>query len=148
VPNKEQKNSYNTVEKRYRNNLNSKTAALQKVVPSLREAPSQEQVGDDAKDAEDESTYKYRIAVILAQAIKYIAHLEGSTERLSSEIFVLKAQEIAFKKQLVRLGAIVVGSIECSQTPTGETLETIQESAFLGMILHCSDGILTKDRLC
>jgi hypothetical protein len=147
-PTKKQKSSHNAIEKRYRNNLNGKIAALQKVVPGLREASSHKQIGNDAKDTKDEPIYKYRKAAILGQAIEYIAYLEGSTERLGRETFVLNAQVIAFKKQLVNLDAIVAGRVECSQIPTGETLKTIQKSTGLGVILYYSNGILTKDRLC
>jgi hypothetical protein len=126
---RKQRSSHNAIEKRYRNNLNSKIVALQKVIPSLQEAPSHEQVGDDAKYTKDKPTHKYRKAAILAQAIEYIAYLEGSTERLSRETSILKAQVIAFKKQLVKLDSIAEGSIEYSQVPTGEILKTIQKSA-------------------
>lgn len=126
---KKQKSSHNAIERRYRNNLNGKIAALQKVVPSLQGAPSHGQVGDDTKSRKGEPTHKYRKAAILSQAIEYIAYLEESTERLGREKRVLTAQVVAFKKQLVKLDAIVVGSTECSQIPTGEILKSIQKSA-------------------
>ena len=120
---KKQKKLHCAVEKRYRNNLNSKIAALQQTVPSLREPRKGEQGGEDAKESEGDSLYKHRKAVIITQAIEYISHLEGSTQRLSSEAVVLKAQLIAFKKQL----AIMVGKTASSRTLIAEMLGTIQD---------------------
>ena len=133
---KNQKSSHNAIEKRYRNNLNSKMAALQKVIPSLQEATSQGQVGDESKDTKEESTYTYRKAAILTQAIEYIAYLEESTEQLGRETSALRGQVVDFKKQLAKLDTILVGSVESSQISTGETLKSVQKSAWRGMILR------------
>ncbi|PVH68297.1 hypothetical protein DL98DRAFT_522848 [Cadophora sp. DSE1049] len=84
---KGQKNSHNLIEKRYRNNLNSKINALRDSIPSLC-STSKEEEGEDAIDSdccEMRKAQKCNKGTILDKAIQYIAELEKEVQRLSKE---------------------------------------------------------------
>jgi len=103
---KRQNNSHNLIEKRYRNNLNSKINALRDSIPSLCSTVKEEE-GEDAMDSDagDERRKAQRCnkvnksinissivplltrsqGIILDKAIQYIAELEKEVQRLSKE---------------------------------------------------------------
>ncbi|KAN0089945.1 hypothetical protein V8E51_018524 [Hyaloscypha variabilis] len=70
--------AHNLIEKRYRNNLNTKINTLRDTLPSLRSAAE----GDGA---ERRPAQKCNKGVILDTAIQYIAELERDVGRLSKE---------------------------------------------------------------
>lgn len=84
---KRQNNSHNLIEKRYRNNLNSKINTLRDCIPSLCSAVNEEE-GEDAMDSdagERRKVQKCNKGIILDKAIQYIAELEREVQRLSKE---------------------------------------------------------------
>lgn len=84
---KRQKNSHNLIEKRYRNNLNSKINALRDSIPSFRFAGKEEE-GEDAMDSdagERRKAQKCNKGIILDKAIQCIAELEKEVQRLQRE---------------------------------------------------------------
>jgi len=89
------------IEKRYRNNLNDKIAALRDAVPSLRVAAYKLEHGhlpDDAELDEDLAeelgglvpAQKLNKATILSKAAEYIMHLERRNKELADENAQLK----------------------------------------------------------
>ncbi|RDL32397.1 Uncharacterized protein BP5553_08853 [Venustampulla echinocandica] len=85
---KRQNSSHNLIEKRYRNNLNSKINALRDSIPSLRFAGKEEEEGEDAMDSdagERRKAQKCNKGIILDKAIQYIAELEKEARRLRNE---------------------------------------------------------------
>ncbi|KAH9204967.1 helix-loop-helix DNA-binding domain-containing protein [Leptodontidium sp. 2 PMI_412] len=84
---KGQKNSHNLIEKRYRNNLNSKINTLRECIPSLC-STVKEGEGEDAMDSDSSEMRKApkcNKGTILDKAIHYIAELEKEVQRLSKE---------------------------------------------------------------
>lgn len=84
---KRQNNSHNLIEKRYRNNLNSKISALRDCIPSLCSTVKEEE-GEDAMDSdsgERRRAQKCNKGKVLEKAIQYIAELERDVQRLSKE---------------------------------------------------------------
>jgi hypothetical protein len=89
------------IEKRYRNNLNDKIAALRDAVPSLRVAAYRLENGQTPEDAELEDdvtselgglapAQKLNKATILSKAAEYILHLERKNKELADENALLK----------------------------------------------------------
>lgn len=89
------------IEKRYRNNLNDKIAALRDAVPSLRVAAYRLEHGQTPEDVEvDEDladelgglapAQKLNKATILSKAAEYIMHLERMNKELADENAMLK----------------------------------------------------------
>jgi hypothetical protein len=76
---------------------------------------------------------KYGKAAILTRALEYIKHLETTTQRLGSEVDVLKTRVGAFEK-LAMSGSIVLNAKVGPQSGLvrvkSETLETIQAGTF------------------
>lgn len=90
--------AHNVVEKRYRNNLNNKIAALRDSVPSLRTAAKEN--CSDRESAESDlggqnEPKRFNKATILSKAIEYISQLEKRTESLSKENAVLRSRAAA-----------------------------------------------------
>ncbi|KEZ43200.1 Uncharacterized protein SAPIO_CDS4873 [Scedosporium apiospermum] len=95
------KTAHNMIEKRYRNNLNDKIAALRDAVPSLRVAAYRLENGQTPEDAELEDdvtselgglapAQKLNKATILSKAAEYILHLERKNKELADENALLK----------------------------------------------------------
>jgi Domain of unknown function (DUF2014)/Helix-loop-helix DNA-binding domain len=83
----DKKKIHNVVEKRYRQNINDKIAALRDSVPALR-AMSQGGIGSDAENDDTESqsvSHKLNKATVLSMATDYIKHLERRCGRLSEQ---------------------------------------------------------------
>lgn len=132
------KRGHNAIEKRYRTNLNEKINCLRQGVPSLCKTPTSESVpsatadredGDDSENEEADSK-KYGKAAILTRALEYIQHLETTTQRLGSEVMVLKTRVGAFEK-LAMSGSVLMnpgpGAQMAQQLAVKcETLESIQ----------------------
>lgn len=79
--------SHNLIEKRYRNNLNSKIMSLGARIPSLR-AKHENKDGEDATDSDtgdSRKAKKWNKGVILEKALTYIAELEKEKEELAKE---------------------------------------------------------------
>jgi len=80
-------NSHNLIEKRYRNNLNTKINTLRDCIPSLRSPTIKED--EEAEDGMDSDTgkqaQKCNKGIILDKAIQYIAELENQVEKVSKE---------------------------------------------------------------
>ncbi|KAF1815244.1 hypothetical protein P152DRAFT_447478 [Eremomyces bilateralis CBS 781.70] len=89
------KTAHNMIEKRYRNNLNDKIAALRDSVPSLR-VMSRTNDSKDEDETEDleglTPAHKLNKATVLSKATEYIRHLEKSNKRLSDEMATLRAR--------------------------------------------------------
>lgn len=130
------KRGHNAIEKRYRTNLNDKINCLRQGIPSIsRRSSSDAKSDDEAEDSEAEGMdsktgqQKYGKAAILTRALEYIKHLETTTQRLGSEVDVLKTRVGAFEK-LAMSGSIVLNGKVGPQSGLvrmkSETLETIQ----------------------
>jgi small-conductance mechanosensitive channel len=79
------KSTHNMVEKRYRNNLNSKITTLSQCIPNLY----------DSKESKANNK-----ATILRKSIEYIAELEQDNKKLTVESTALRAKIIAFERVL------------------------------------------------
>ncbi|KKA31064.1 hypothetical protein TD95_002562 [Thielaviopsis punctulata] len=99
------KTTHNMIEKRYRNNLNDKIAALRDAIPAMRvmvqRLESQAVSGGEPGSVEDEDeedldglapANKVNKATILSKATEYIAHLEAKNRALAAENSELKSK--------------------------------------------------------
>jgi hypothetical protein len=108
------KTTHNMIEKRYRNNLNDKIAALRDSVPALRvmvhrlEASHEGEEGDEGgmsfgiSPERDElggitPAHKLNKATILGKATEYILHLERRNQNLAKENAALKSRVEGFE---------------------------------------------------
>jgi hypothetical protein len=134
------KRGHNAIEKRYRTNLNDKINCLREGIPSLsRQSISDAKSDEEGEDSDIEmdpktAQQKYGKAAILTRALEYIKHLENTTQRLGSEVDVLKTRVGAFEK-LAMSGSIVLNGkglgVQTAMDPVkSETLETIQAGTF------------------
>jgi hypothetical protein len=94
------KNSHNLIEKRYRNNINSKIQTLRDCIPSFRSKNE-----DESEDGESEGKVKCNKGIILEKAIQYIAELEREVERLEKENKGLEAVITGCMPRYLGLGA-------------------------------------------
>ncbi|KAL2119706.1 hypothetical protein VTJ04DRAFT_6667 [Mycothermus thermophilus] len=103
------KTAHNMIEKRYRNNLNEKIAALRDSVPSLRIMCKSARGEDTTEDREElhglTPAHKLNKATVLSKATEYIRHLEKRNNRLLEENRNMMARISAFEK-LFMAGAI------------------------------------------
>ncbi|KAF8859019.1 hypothetical protein BDZ45DRAFT_802031 [Acephala macrosclerotiorum] len=131
------KTGHNAIEKRYRTNLNEKIDCLRQSVPAFprRSSNSEDNDGeeeDEDMDGEDSKIgrQKYGKAAILTRALEYIKHLENTTQRLGSEVDLLKNRVGAFEKLAMngsmalgdRVGLVASGILVVKS----ETLESIR----------------------
>ena len=134
------KRGHNAIEKRYRTNLNDKINCLREGIPSLsRQSISDAKSDEEGEDSDIEmdaktAQQKYGKAAILTRALEYIKHLENTTQRLGSEVDVLKTRVGAFEK-LAMSGSIVLNGkglgVQTTMDPVkSKTLETIQAGTF------------------
>jgi len=79
---------HNIIEKRYRNNLNSKITTLRDCVPCLRNAKD----GAEGALGEEIVPQKINKATILSKAIEYISQLEKKNEKLAQKVASLEAK--------------------------------------------------------
>lgn len=96
------KTSHNMIEKRYRNNLNDKIAALRDAVPSLR-IMSKSAKGEDTTEDRQElhgltPAHKLNKATVLSKATEYIRHLEKRYGKLQEENQGMRERIAAFEK--------------------------------------------------
>jgi len=131
------KRGHNAIEKRYRTNLNDKINCLRQGVPALcRTSSSDSKSGDEGENSDGEGLDsktgqpRYGKAAILTRALEYIKHLETTTQRLGSEVTVLKTRVGAFEK-LAMSGSIILSNnasaaIAEPMVMKSETLLTIQ----------------------
>jgi hypothetical protein len=87
---KSKKAAHNTVEKRYRQNLNSKIAELRDSIPALRTCPSNDAEGGSDSDSNPGAGQNLRKGQILSHATDYIRQLEEGAKRLRRENEALK----------------------------------------------------------
>jgi hypothetical protein len=96
------KTSHNMIEKRYRNNLNDKIAALRDSVPSLRIMSKSARGEDTTEDREElhglTPAHKLNKATVLSKATEYIRHMEKRYNRLVEENNTMRARIAAFEK--------------------------------------------------
>jgi hypothetical protein len=105
------KRGHNAIEKRYRTNLNQKINELRAGVPSLCKTfnnninnNNNDDEGDEEQDSDADGgdskagQQKYGKAAILTRALEYIKHLEMTTQKLGTELVVLKTRIGAFEK--------------------------------------------------
>ena len=96
------KTAHNMIEKRYRNNLNDKIAALRDSVPSLRVMSRVNGNGEEEDDPEDleglTPAHKLNKATVLSKATEYIRHLEKRNKRLQDEVVALKSRVDSYEK--------------------------------------------------
>ncbi len=116
------KQSHNTIEKRYRINLNDKIDILRRSIPKFHDAPRRITDGDDDAEPGSPSAYKSGKAAVLTGAVEYISQLESSTKRLATETAALKARLAAFEK-LAMAGSIFSGVSAGPDTPASEIPE-------------------------
>jgi hypothetical protein len=111
------KTTHNMIEKRYRNNLNDKIAALRDSVPALRVMvhrldPSQEgEDGDEEGLGQEQGdlggiapAHKLNKATILGKATEYILHLERRNENLAKENAALRSRVEGFEMLVMSRG--------------------------------------------
>ncbi|KAI9767801.1 MAG: hypothetical protein M1840_005482 [Geoglossum simile] len=116
------KTAHNMIEKRYRNNLNDKIAALRDSVPSLRvmsRGPhgNGEDDDDDNEDLEGLTpAHKLNKATVLAKATEYIRHLEKRNKKLADENEGLKGRLNTFEI-LAAAGTSGMGGVMGSMAP-------------------------------
>jgi hypothetical protein len=119
------KQSHNTIEKRYRINLNDKIDLLRHSIPKFHNMQSTLTEGDEGETSHEPgspSAYKAGKAAVLIGAVEYISQLENSTKRLGAETAALKVRLAAFEKLAVA-GSIFSGEGMCPDTPVSEVLE-------------------------
>jgi len=92
------KASHNKVERKYRENLNSKFELLRKAVPLAKTAPDGKVLSDGADVEELAKTQKPRKAEILASATAYMKQMEDSNRLLREEVESLKARNQELEK--------------------------------------------------
>lgn len=98
------KTAHNMIEKRYRNNLNDKIAALRDSVPSLRimSRANGTEEDDDPEDLEGLTpAHKLNKATVLSKATEYIRHLEKRNKRMQDEIAALKGRVDSYEKMAI-----------------------------------------------
>ncbi|KAH8772399.1 helix-loop-helix DNA-binding domain-containing protein [Hyaloscypha finlandica] len=107
VPCSKHKNSHNLIEKKYRNNLNSKIQTLRDSIPSLRSArrEDEDEDGMDSDAAGSRTVQKCNKGTILEKAIEYIAQLEKEIESLSKENSGLQLMVKGYTPHYLALGA-------------------------------------------
>jgi Domain of unknown function (DUF2014)/Helix-loop-helix DNA-binding domain len=116
------KTAHNMIEKRYRNNLNDKIAALRDSVPSLRVMSrgshgNGEEDDDDNEDLEGLTpAHKLNKATVLAKATEYIRHLEKRNKKLADENEGLKGRLNTFEI-LAAAGTSGMGGVMGSMAP-------------------------------
>ncbi|APA06875.1 hypothetical protein sscle_02g016450 [Sclerotinia sclerotiorum 1980 UF-70] len=114
------KTAHNMIEKRYRNNLNDKIAALRDSVPSLRimQKSARGEVTADDRDELQGLTpaHKLNKATVLSKATEYIRHLEKRNSRLQDENNQMKTRINAFEKLFVS-GSMGFGPMQQPMNP-------------------------------
>ena len=92
------KASHNQVERKYRENLNSKFELLRKAVPSTKTTSNGQALCDGADVEELAKIQKPRKAEILASATAYMKEMEDSNRLLREEVESLKARNQELEK--------------------------------------------------
>ncbi|KAG4414296.1 hypothetical protein IFR04_012542, partial [Cadophora malorum] len=130
VPCQSRKRGHNAIEKKYRTNLNEKIESLREGVPSWGVNTNTSKEDSDVEDGKAAGQQKYGKAVVLTRALDYIQHLEGTTQRLSGEVDILKSRIGAFEKLAMSGSNVLNGNgVEVMNRPAlteTETLKSIQ----------------------
>lgn len=97
-PTRQAKNSHCQVERKYRENLNTKFEILRRTIPSMQPPLSSRQLCDGG-DVEDlDNVVKPRKADILSSATDYVKQLEERNSKMGSEIEFLRSRVRAIEK--------------------------------------------------
>ncbi|KAF4554935.1 Hypothetical protein D9617_3g020040 [Elsinoe fawcettii] len=107
------KTSHNVIEKRYRNNLNTKIMELRESVPSLRAMTKGSAEEDDSEELDGLTpAHKLNKSTIMAKATEYIKHLEKRNKTMADEMDALKTRMAALEQAYARNSAManVTGS--------------------------------------
>jgi hypothetical protein len=108
------KTTHNMIEKRYRNNLNDKIAALRDSVPALRVMVHRLECAHEGEEGDEEGmsfgrdqdqgelggiapAHKLNKATILGKATEYIVHLERRNQNLAKENAALRSRVEGFE---------------------------------------------------
>jgi hypothetical protein len=115
------KTTHNMIEKRYRNNLNDKIAALRDSVPALRVMVHRLETAHEGEERDEEDmsfgmsqdrddlggiapAHKLNKATILGKATEYILHLERKNQNLAKENAALKSRVEGFEMLVMSRG--------------------------------------------
>lgn len=94
----DQKEAHNMIEKRYRININTKIAKLQRIIPWLASEETAFEVGDSLKNSNQDSsasllaTPKLNKSMILEKAVDYILYLQNNERLFELEVQRLKRE--------------------------------------------------------
>lgn len=91
-----QKQAHNKIEKKYRININTKIAGLQKIIPSVASEKTAFETGFDKKDDNDCLSQRLNKSIILERATNYILHLQEREKKLEKEVNDLKMKVTYF----------------------------------------------------
>jgi len=98
-PTRQTKTSHCQVERKYRENLNTRFEILRRTIPSMQPQLTTKQLcdGGDVEDL-DNNVIKPRKAEILSSATDYVKQLEELNSKMSSEIQFLRSRVKAIEK--------------------------------------------------
>jgi hypothetical protein len=85
------------VERRYRENLNTKILALQNLLASTRQSQCSSGSGSDV-DAKESTACRRRKAEVLVDAMNYIKRAEDEKKGLQNEVEFLKLRIVSLEK--------------------------------------------------
>lgn len=95
-----QKQAHNKIEKKYRININTKIAALQKIIPWVAYEKTAFETGKEEDNTPDNHCNRLNKSMILEKATDYILYLQKNEERILQE-------NLELKKEIMRLGGNV-----------------------------------------
>ncbi|KAH0545150.1 hypothetical protein FGG08_000762 [Glutinoglossum americanum] len=145
------KTAHNMIEKRYRNNLNDKIAALRDSVPSLRVMSRGAQGSGEIDDDENEDlegltpAHKLNKATVLAKATEYIRHLEKRNKKLADENEGLKGRLNAFE-MLTAAGTSGIGGVMGSMAPPTAMRYSFPDAGGNPVGMQCSPQGMIRER--
>ena len=97
-PSRQARTSHCQVERKYRENLNTKFEILRRTIPSMQPSVRSKQLCDGG-DVEDlDHVVKHRKADILSNATDYVKQLEERNSKMGSEIEFLRSRVKAIEK--------------------------------------------------
>jgi len=122
---------HNTIEKRYRANLNDKIYLLGQSIPNLTAAQKGEIEIDDQENGANPlpDKEKYSKAVIIMRAVQYITYLETQNKKVGQQAFSLNTRVEAFEK-LAKSGSFDKDSASGVEASDTETLESIRNGKY------------------
>lgn len=85
-----QKQAHNKIEKKYRTNINTKIAGLQKIIPWVASERAAFETGKESDDAASELAHRLNKSMILEKATDYILHLQQTQREMEDELVALR----------------------------------------------------------